>query len=69
MGVNAVVKNPGEIECTLELTMKLREWKQIRRTLSTKAEYVELKIIKEIDGVIAQLEQVFYSDINAAIVD
>lgn len=61
MGI-ARVKNPDEMHCTLEFTMRLKDWRHVRRTLQTNAEYEEMKLITEINSLIYQLEQAFYSD-------
>ena len=61
----AVVKNPGEIQCTLEFTMKLKDWKQIRKTLGTNAAYTELQVMNEISDLVIQLEKTFYADSDA----
>ncbi|MCK5603543.1 hypothetical protein KAR91_16785 [Candidatus Pacearchaeota archaeon] len=58
----AMVKNPDEIECTLQFTMKLGDWKRIKKTLGTNAAYVELQVITEIRDLVDQLEKTFYPD-------
>jgi len=58
----ATVKDPDSIECTLTFTMTLKDWKQINKTLNSNAAYVELKIIREIDDLVRQLEKVFFVD-------
>lgn len=61
MGI-AMVKNPDEIECILQFTMKLKDWKQIRETLRTNMAHTELQIIDEISELVDQLEKTFYID-------
>ena len=58
----AIVKNPDNIECTLQFTMKLRDWKQIKKTLGTNAAYTELQVMNEISDLVYQLEKTYYSD-------
>lgn len=60
----ARVKNPDEIQCTLEFTMKLGDWIQIRKTLNENAAHTELQIINEIDSLVCQLEHTFYPKIE-----
>lgn len=57
----AIVENPDEIECTLKFTMKLRDWKQIKKTLGTNAAYTELQVMNEISDLVMQLERTFYN--------
>jgi len=57
---NATIKNPNKIECTLQFTMRLEDWMQIRKTLNENAAYTELQIINEIDSLVCQLEDTFY---------
>ena len=56
----AKIKNPNEINCTLELTMKLKDWKQIRTTLNKNPAYAEIQLIGEITDLILQLEKTFF---------
>ena len=56
----AIVKNPDKIECTLSFTMRLDDWKQVRKTLNSNAAYAELKLIDEISDLVYQLEQTFF---------
>lgn len=58
----AIVKDPDKIECTLEFTMTLKDWKQIKKTLGTNEAWVELQIINEIRDLVGQLEKTFYSE-------
>jgi hypothetical protein len=60
----AQVKNPDNIECTLQFTMKLKDWKQIKKTLGTNAAYTELQIMNEISDLVYQLEKVFYDKVE-----
>lgn len=57
----AQIKNADEVVCILQLEMKLKDWKQIRKTLQTNSAYTELQIIYEISDLIHQLEQTFYN--------
>jgi len=61
----AKVNNPDDITCTLQFTMKLKDWKQIKNTLGTNAAYTELQVMNEISDLVSQLEKTFYSDIDA----
>ena len=58
----AEIKSPDEIVCTMQFTMKLGEWKQIKKTLSSNAAYTELKIMREITDLICQLEKTLYAN-------
>ncbi len=58
----ARVVNPDSINCTLEFTMKLKDWKQIRKTLGTNAAYTELQVMNEISDLVNQLERTFYDE-------
>lgn len=60
----AEIKNPDEIECTLQFTMKLKDWKQIRKTLSSNANYTELQIMNEIMDLVRQFEKIFYPEVK-----
>lgn len=60
----ATVKNPNEIECTLQFTMKLKEWKQISKALGANTTYAELQVLEEIRNLVTKLEQAFYSDVG-----
>ncbi len=44
MGI-AKVKNPDNIECTLEFTMRLSDWKNVKKTLSSHPAYAETEVI------------------------
>ncbi len=55
----ARVVDPDNISCTLEFTMKLKDWKQIRKTLRTNAAYTELQVMSEISDLVNQLERTF----------
>jgi len=56
----AKIKNPNEVDCTLEFTMKLKDWKQIRITLNKNTAYAEMQLISEITDLILQLEKTFF---------
>ena len=58
----AIIDKPEEIVCTLQFTMKLGDWKQIKETLESKEAYVELKIIREIRNLVSKLESTLYAD-------
>lgn len=60
----AKIVNPGKIVCTLEFTMSLDDWKQIRKTLNSNAAYTELQVMNEIDDLVNQLEKTFYHDLS-----
>ena len=57
----ANVENPDDIKCTLQFTMKLKDWKQIRKTLGVNSAYTELQIMNEISDLVRQLEATFYN--------
>ena len=57
----AVIENPDEIVCTLQFTMKLKDWKQIKKTLKTNPAYAELELIGDILDLVNQLENTLYS--------
>jgi len=58
----AKVMQPDDIKCTLSFTMRLSEWKQIKKTLSSNSHYAELQVMNEISDLVCQLEKTFYSD-------
>ncbi len=58
----ARVVNPDKIRCTLEFTMSLEDWKQIRKTLGTNAAHTELQVMNEITDLVRQLEKTFYDE-------
>lgn len=60
MMATAYINDPGKIVYTLKLTMPLAEWKQIRKTLNLNATYSELKVIREIDDLVGQLETTLF---------
>lgn len=57
----ANVENPDEIKCTLQFTMTLKDWKQIRKTLRTNMAYTELQVLNEITALVDMLEKTYYS--------
>lgn len=59
---NAIILNLGKIQAKLSFTMTLSEWKQIKKTLESNQAYTEMTIIREINDLVRQLEQSFYSD-------
>ena len=61
MGMAKVV-NADKIQCTLEFTMSLEDWKRIKKTLSSNECYVEIQMMDEIRDLVSQLEQTYYSD-------
>jgi len=56
----AKVKNPDNIECTLEFTLKLSDWKKIHNTLLKNSSWAEMELISDITDLVSQLEQTFY---------
>jgi len=60
----ATINNPDKIECTLQFTMTLKDWKGIRKTLENNTAYCELKIINKIRDLTIQLEQTFYDKVS-----
>jgi len=58
----AIIINPDEIECVLQFSMKLKDWKQIKKTLNEHPAYVELQIINEIQDLTTQLEKTLYAN-------
>lgn len=58
----AIIENPDKIECTLQFTMSLGEWKEIRKTLKTEQHYTQLQIINEITNLVSQLERTLLYD-------
>lgn len=57
----AIIKNPDDIQCTLQFTMSLKGWKQIRKTLRTNSAYTELQIMGEISDLVYKLENTLYA--------
>lgn len=55
---SAKIVNPDEVRCTLQFTMSLKDWKQVRTTLNTKGCYAEMQLISEITDLVYQLEGV-----------
>ena len=60
----ARINNADDIKCTLEFTMSIKDWKQIRTTLNKDACYAEVQVIQEINDLVHQLENVLYSNSN-----
>lgn len=60
MNSTAKIIDPDGIKCSLEFTMTLRDWKLIRKTLSSNAAYAEVQVMNEISDLICQLEKTFY---------
>ena len=60
----AIIENPDEIACTLQFKMKLKDWKQINKTLNKNPAYVELQVINEITSLVNQLESTLYAKVN-----
>ena len=58
----AKVINPDKIQCMLQLTMTLEDWKRVRKTLNTNATYAEIQVIDGIDDLVCQLEKVYYAN-------
>jgi len=58
----AAVLNPDEIVCSMTFKMTLKDWKQIRKTLSSNTAYTELQIMDEIQDLVYQLEKTVYND-------
>lgn len=58
----ATIENPDNIECTLQFTMSLGDWKQIRKTLKSNEDWAELQVMNEISDLVYQLEKTYYSD-------
>jgi len=58
----AKIENVDNIECTLSFTLKIKEWKQIRKTLNSNTAYAEMELITEIRELVTKPEQVFYID-------
>jgi len=56
----ATIVDPDKIECMLQFTMTLEDWKQIRKTLNSNRAYTEVQVMNEIDNLVRQLEQTFY---------
>lgn len=59
----AEINDPDSIVCTMQFTMSLGDWKQIRKTLRSNAAYTELQIINEITDLVDKLEKTLYADI------
>ena len=57
----AVIRNPDSIVAEISLSMNLKDWKQVRKTLRLNPAYTELQVIDEISDLIDQIEQVFYN--------
>ena len=60
----AIIESPDEIVCTLQFTMKLKDWKLIRKTLGTNSAYAELQVMNEIGDLVMQLEKTLYADVD-----
>jgi hypothetical protein len=58
----AVIEKPDEVACTMQFKMKLKNWKQIRKTLQSNAAYTELQIINDINDLVYQLEKTLYAE-------
>jgi hypothetical protein len=60
----AKVVKPDNIQCTIQVTMSIEEWKSVKKTLNTNPNYAQLKVIREITGLVNQLEQTFYCHVD-----
>ncbi len=56
----AIIRYPDEIMCELSFEMKIKDWKQVCKTLRTNQAYTELQVINEIVDMIDQLESRIY---------
>jgi len=65
MMTNSKVTNPDSIECTIEMTMTIREWKCIRDTLQKNAACLEQQVIMEISDLVEKMGKTFYAGINS----
>ena len=60
----ATINNPDGISCTLQFTMKIEDWKDIRETLRKNPAYTELQVINEITDLVDQLEKTLYAGVS-----
>ena len=58
----ATIENVDDIECTLEFTLKIKDWKQVRKTLNTNAAYSEMEIVSKITNLVNQLKKTLYNN-------
>lgn len=63
MGIAKVI-NPDKIECTLSFTMSLQDWKLVRGTLETSAAYAEMRLIREVNNLVSQIEQTYFDEVE-----
>jgi len=54
----AVIEDSDNIECSITITMRLGEWKRVRKTLLSNAAFAELKVINQITNLTNRLESV-----------
>ena len=60
----AFVDRPDDIKCTLQFSMSLKDWKQVRKTLQSNTAYTEIQVINEINDLVHKMEQTFYSSLE-----
>lgn len=60
----AQIKDPDSVKCTLQFTMLLKDWKQVRDTLGKNATYAEQQLINDIVDLVFQLEKTLYPNPN-----
>ena len=60
----AEIKNPDDVVCVMQFSMRLSEWKQIRSKLSENSNWAEIQIINEINDLVWQLEKTLYPNIE-----
>ncbi len=60
----ATIERPDDIKCTLEFSMTLGEWKNVRKTLRNNQAWAENQLIADITDIINKIEQTFHNDFN-----
>jgi hypothetical protein len=58
----ATIKKPDDIECVLQFSMTLRNWKYVRETLNQNPAWAEIQVISEINNLVYKLEQTLVAD-------
>lgn len=62
MKARFMIENPKEIECTMEITMTVKEWEELRDQLVVK--YPSFKLSKAVTSILNEVRKVYYASEN-----
>jgi hypothetical protein len=63
MKARFMIENPQEIECTMKLTMSVKEWENLRDQLENK--WPSSRLHSAIAQVLSEARRVYYADNDA----